>query len=120
MRIGNPDDPADSELLAKASPLFAADKIKIPMLIAHGANDAFVIEAESEQIVAAIEKNGGSVIYVLYPDEGHAFVRPANIQDFLARVERFLAEHLGGRCEPMNGERIEGSSAIVRVIGRAQ
>jgi dipeptidyl aminopeptidase/acylaminoacyl peptidase len=118
-RIGNPDDPADNELLIKASPLFAADKIKIPMLIAHGANDAFVIEAESEQIVAAIEKNGGSVIYVLYPDEGHAFVRPANIQDFLARVERFLAEHLGGRCEPMNGERIEGSSAKVRVIAPA-
>jgi hypothetical protein len=35
-------------------------------------------------------------------------------------VERFLAEHLGGRCEPMNGERIEGSSAIVRMIGPAQ
>ena len=117
-RVGNPDDPADNELLAKASPLFAADKIKIPMLIAHGANDTRVIQAESEQIVAAIEKNGGSVIYVLYPDEGHAFVRPANIQDFLARVEKFLAEHLGGRYEPTNGERIEGSSAIVKEIGR--
>jgi hypothetical protein len=32
-------------------------------------------------------------------------------------VERFLAENLGGRYEPMEGERIEGSSAIVRVIG---
>ncbi len=116
--MGNPDDPADNELLAKASPLFAADKIKIPMLIAHGANDTRVMEAESEQIVAAIEKNGGSVIYVLYPDEGHAFVRPANIQDFLARVEKFLAERLGGRYEPTNGERIEGSSAIVKEIGR--
>ena len=37
--------------------------------------------------------------------------------DFLARVEKFLAEHLGGRCEPMEGERVEGSSAMVRVIG---
>lgn len=117
-RIGNPDDAADNELLAKASPLFAADKIKIPMLIAHGANDARVIQAESEGIVAAIEKNGGSVIYVLYPDEGHGFVRPANNQDFLARVERFLAEQLGGRYEPANGELIEGSSAIVKEIGR--
>jgi dipeptidyl aminopeptidase/acylaminoacyl peptidase len=116
-RVGNPDDAVDNELLAKGSPLFAADKIKIPTLIAHGGNDAHVLAAESEQIVAAIEKNGGSVIYVLYPDEGHAFVRPANIQDFLARVEKFLAEHLGGRYEPTNGERIEGSSAIVKVIG---
>jgi len=70
--------------------------------------------------VAAIETNGGAATYVLYSDEGHGLVRLANSQDFLARVERFLAEHLGGRCEPMEGERIEGSSAIVSVIGRAQ
>jgi hypothetical protein len=57
---------------------------------------------------------------VLYPDEGHVLVRPANNQDFMARVERFLADHLGGRCEPMSGERIDGSSAILRVIRPAQ
>jgi hypothetical protein len=33
-------------------------------------------------------------------------------------VERFLAEHLGGRCEKMEGERIAGSSAIVKEIGK--
>ncbi len=70
--------------------------------------------------MAAIETNGGAATYVRYSDEGHGLVRPTNIQDFLARVEKFLAEHLGGRYEPTNGERIEGSSAIVRVIGRAQ
>jgi hypothetical protein len=36
-RVGNPDDPADRELLANVSPLFAADRINIPMLIAQGA-----------------------------------------------------------------------------------
>jgi dipeptidyl aminopeptidase/acylaminoacyl peptidase len=115
-RVGNPDDPADQELLTNASPLFSADKIRIPILIGQGANDARVKQAESEQIVAAIEKNGGTATYVLYPDEGHGFVRPANRIDFLARVERFLAEHLGGRYEPMRGDRIEGSSAIVREV----
>jgi dipeptidyl aminopeptidase/acylaminoacyl peptidase len=117
-RVGNPDDPADKELLTNASPVFAADRIRIPLLIALGANDSRVKQSEAEQIVAAIEKNGGTATYVLYSDEGHGITRPANRMDFLARVERFLAEHLGGRCEPMNGERIEGSSAIVRVIGR--
>ncbi len=68
-------------------------------------------------MVAAIEKNGRSVIYVQYPDEGHVLVRPANNQDFMTRVEKFLAEHLGGRYEPLEDERIEGSSAVVRVIG---
>jgi dipeptidyl aminopeptidase/acylaminoacyl peptidase len=119
-RIGNPDDPADNELLIKGSPLFAADKIKIPLLIALGGNDPRGRQAESEQIVAAIEKNRGRVTYVLYPDEGHVLVRPANNQDFMARVEKLLAEHLGGRCEPMDGERIAGSSAIVKLVGPAR
>ena len=116
-RVGNPDDPADKELLTNASPLFVADRIRIPLLIALGANDSRVKQSESEQIVAAIEKNGGTATYVLYSDEGHGIARPANNMDFLARVEKFLAEHLGGRYEPMNCERIAGSSAIVREIG---
>jgi dipeptidyl aminopeptidase/acylaminoacyl peptidase len=116
-RVGNPDDPADKELLTSASPIFAADRIRIPLLIALGANDSRVKQSEAEQIVAAIEKNGGTATYVLYPDEGHGLTRPANTMDFLARVEGFLAEHLGGRYEPMNGERNENSSAIVMAIG---
>jgi len=119
-RVGNPDDPADQELLTNASPLFAADRIRIPLLMALGANDSRVKQSEAEEIVAAIEKNGGAATYVLYSDEGHGLTRPSNTMDFLARVERFLAKHLGGRCEPMDGERIEGSSAAVRVIGPAQ
>ena len=119
-RVGNPDDPADRELLANASPLFAADRIKIPMLIAQGANDARVIQSESEQMVAALEKNGGRVTYVLYPDEGHGFpglVRPPNNLDFMARAERFLADHLGGRYEPKDRDRMPDSTAVVKVIG---
>jgi dipeptidyl aminopeptidase/acylaminoacyl peptidase len=53
-RVGNPDDPADQELLRNASPLFAADKIRISLLIAQGAEDPRVPQSESEQIVAAI------------------------------------------------------------------
>lgn len=116
VRIGNIDDPKDADLLHNASPLNFADRIVRPLLIGHGANDPRVKQAESEQIVAAIEKNGGSVTYVLYPDEGHDFVRPENVTDFLARTEQFLAEHLGGRFEPMAADRMPGSTAVVRVI----
>jgi dipeptidyl aminopeptidase/acylaminoacyl peptidase len=115
-RVGNPDDPADNELLTSASPLFAADRIKIPLLIAQGANDPRVKQAESEQIVAAIEKKGGIATYVLYSDEGHGFIRRPNSIDFMARTEKFLAQHLGGRFEPMDGERIAGSTAVVRIV----
>jgi hypothetical protein len=98
-------------------PLFAAERIKIPLLIGLGANDVRVKQSEAEEIVAAIAKNRGTVTYVLYPDEGHVLSRGANRTDFIARAEKFLAEHLGGRCESMEGEKVPGSSAIVKVIG---
>ena len=118
VRMGNVDDPAEAALITHASPLTYADRIVRPLLIGQGGNDARVKPAESEQIVAAIEKRGGSVAYVLYPDEGHGFVRPENNLDFFARAEAFLAAHLGGRMEPFMGERVAGSSAVVRVIGQ--
>jgi dipeptidyl aminopeptidase/acylaminoacyl peptidase len=118
VRMGNVDDPADAALVHEASPLFKASAIKKPLLIGQGANDPRVKQAESEQIVAEIEKNGGRVSYVLYPDEGHGFARPENRIDFNARAEAFLAENLGGRCEPIEGERIPGSTAIVREVGK--
>jgi dipeptidyl aminopeptidase/acylaminoacyl peptidase len=115
-RVGDPDNPADKPLLTRASPLFSADKIKIPLLIGQGANDPRVKQAEAEQIVDAIAKHGGIATYVLYPDEGHGFARPANRLDFIARTEKFLAENLHGRYEPMPGDRIPGSTAKVRVV----
>jgi hypothetical protein len=54
---------------------------------------------------------------VLYGDEGHGFARPENRTDFSARTEAFLAACLGGRAEPLAGERVPGSTAVVRVVG---
>lgn len=118
-RVGDIDNPADAELVRRASPVNFADKIVRPLLIGQGANDPRVKQDESEQIVAAIEKNNGSVTYVLYPDEGHGFQRPENRTDFNARAEKFLAEHLAGRYEPMEGEKMPGSTAVVREIKRS-
>ena len=115
-RIGNIDDPADKQLLESASPLFSAEKIKMPLLIGQGANDPRVKQAESEQIVAAMEKHGLGVTYVVYSDEGHGFARPENSMDFNARAEAFLGQYLGGRVEPMQGDRIPGSTAVVKVV----
>jgi dipeptidyl aminopeptidase/acylaminoacyl peptidase len=115
-RIGNIDDPLDKQLLESASPLFSAGRIKMPLLIGQGANDPRVKQAESEQIVAALEKHGLGVTYVVYPDEGHGFARPENATDFNARAEAFLGQYLGGRIEPLPGERIPGSTAVVKVV----
>ncbi|HEY2749109.1 MAG TPA: S9 family peptidase [Polyangia bacterium] len=115
-RMGDPEK--DKELLRAASPLFSADKIRIPMLIGQGANDPRVNLNESEQIVAALDKNGQHGTYVVYSDEGHGFARPENRVDFYARAEKFLGEQLGGRVEPMSGDKVPGSTATVREIGK--
>jgi len=91
----------DSEEVLKAqSPLFKADQIKAPLLIGQGANDPRVNKAESDQIVAAMRKNGKPVEYYVFPDEGHGFARPVNNMAFNAVSEQFLAKYLGGRYEP--------------------
>jgi dipeptidyl aminopeptidase/acylaminoacyl peptidase len=72
----------------------------VPLLIAQGANDPRVKQAESEQIVAAARRNGKPVEYLLFPDEGHGLARPENRLKFYAAAEQFLAQHLGGRAEP--------------------
>jgi dipeptidyl aminopeptidase/acylaminoacyl peptidase len=55
---------------------------------------------ESLQIVDALEKAGKTVEYIEFPDEGHGFAKPENRLKHYAAAEAFLAEHLGGRCEP--------------------
>ena len=96
-RVGNPD--TEEEFLKSRSPLFKADQIKIPMLIAQGANDPRVKQAEAEQIVAAMKNKGIDYEYMLFPDEGHGFAKPENRIKFYAAAEKFLAQHLGGRYE---------------------
>lgn len=96
-RVGDPETEAD--FLKSRSPLFNVDRIKIPMLIAQGANDPRVKQSESEQIVAAMRAKGIDYEYMLFPDEGHGFAKPENRLRFYATAERFLSKHLGGRAE---------------------
>ncbi|RMF60369.1 MAG: S9 family peptidase [Calditrichaeota bacterium] len=96
-RVGNPDTEAD--FLKSRSPLFKVDRIKIPMLIAQGANDPRVKQTEAEQIVQAMKDKGIEYEYLLFPDEGHGFAKPQNRLKFYAAAEKFLAKHLGGRYE---------------------
>lgn len=96
-RVGNPE--TETEFLKSRSPLFSVDEIRIPMLIAQGANDPRVKQSESEQIVAAMREKGIDYEYMLFEDEGHGFAKPENRLRFYATAERFLAKHLGGRAE---------------------
>ena len=97
-RVGNPA--TEPEFLWSRSPLSRVGDIRVPLLIAQGANDPRVKQAESEQIVAALRDKGIDHEYLLFEDEGHGFAKPDNRLRFYAAAEAFLARHLGGRCEP--------------------
>ncbi|MDE2490375.1 MAG: S9 family peptidase [Elusimicrobia bacterium] len=92
LRVGSVE--TEPDFLKERSPFFHAGRIEIPLLIAQGANDPRVKQAESEQIVAALREKGRAVEYLLFPDEGHGFARPENRLKFYAAAEDFLARHL--------------------------
>ncbi|MBA3751202.1 S9 family peptidase [Candidatus Dependentiae bacterium] len=96
--IGNPDN--EKAFLESRSPLFKADAIKIPILIAQGAQDPRVKQEESEQIIAVLKKRGIPHTYLLFNDEGHVFTNASNKLKLYATAEEFLSKFLGGRCEP--------------------
>jgi dipeptidyl aminopeptidase/acylaminoacyl peptidase len=111
-RVGDPRTEAGLALLEERSPLSYAENIRKPLLIAQGANDPRVKQAESDQIVDAMMAHGIPVTYVLYPDEGHGFAVPENNLSFFAVAEGFLAACLGGRVEPV-GDDFGGASIQV-------
>jgi dipeptidyl aminopeptidase/acylaminoacyl peptidase len=112
-RIGDPRTEEGRALLRDRSPLHRVRSIKKPLLIAQGANDIRVKQAESEQIVAAMKENELPVTYLLYPDEGHGLERPENRLSWYAIAEAFLARHLGGRAESI-GNDLVGAGLEVR------
>lgn len=93
-RVGDPDTDSGRSLLESRSPLTVADQICRPLLIVQGAQDPRVPRAESDRIVAALQANNVPVIYLLFPDEGHGLMRPANRLAFCAIAEAFLARQL--------------------------
>jgi len=123
-RMGNPGSEGGLALLKAASPLYKADQITKPLLIAQGANDPRVKQAESDQIVGAMKDAGIPVTYVLYPDEGHGFAKPTNNIAFFAIAENFLAECLGARAEPLGDVLVPSSAEILEgaehVVGLAK
>jgi dipeptidyl aminopeptidase/acylaminoacyl peptidase len=91
-QIGDPEK--DYELLKAASPLFHVDKIKAPLLVAQGAQDPRVKQAESDQIVEALKERGIDVPYLLKENEGHGFRNEENRFEFYQWLEKFLGQHL--------------------------
>ena len=87
-KVGHPEK--DEELLRSVSPVFHADKIKVPLFIAQGARDPRVNKAESDQMVAALAARGVKVEYMVKDNEGHGFRNEENRFEFYEAMEKFL------------------------------
>ena len=91
--MGDPTT-ADTVRLYNISPLFHADKVKNPVMVLQGANDPRVLQIESDEIVEAVKKNNVPVEYVVFPDEGHGFVKKKNEIRGYGQILQFLEQHL--------------------------
>lgn len=91
--MGDPNA-ADSVRLKNISPLYNYQKIKKPLIVFQGTNDVRVLKVESDEIVAGVKKNGVPVEYVVYPDEGHGFVKKENQITTSKRTLEFLDKYL--------------------------
>ncbi len=84
----------EEERLRRISPLFHAENIRRPLLVIQGANDPRVVQVESDEMVAAVRKGGVPVEYIIFPDEGHGFLRRENRITAAEAYLSFLEEHL--------------------------
>jgi len=98
LEMGDPNT-ADSTRLYDISPVFHGDKVKNPVMVLQGATDPRVLQVESDEMVAAIKKNGVPVEYVLFEDEGHGFVKKENQIEGYSKVLTFLDKYLKGKVK---------------------
>lgn len=111
-RIGDWETVDGVQFLKDCSPISYVDRINKPLLIAQGAFDPRVKQAEADQIVEAMQQNNIPVIYALYPSEGHGFANPRNRLSFYALTEQFLSLILGGKAEPI-GNDFQGANFVL-------
>ncbi|MBK8491688.1 MAG: S9 family peptidase [Saprospirales bacterium] len=93
--LGDPFS-ADSTRLYDISPVFHGDKVKNPVMVLQGANDPRVLQVESDEMVEAMRKNNVPVEYMIFPDEGHGFVKKENEIKGYGAIVTFLNQYLKG------------------------
>ncbi len=99
--MGDPGT-SDSVHLKEASPLYNYEKINKPLMVLQGANDVRVLKVESDEIVAGVKKNGVPVEYVLFPDEGHGFVKKQNQIEADEKILKFLDKYVRPKPVKLN------------------
>jgi dipeptidyl aminopeptidase/acylaminoacyl peptidase len=88
------DPVKDKARFEDRSPIFFVGQIKAPLLLLAGGHDPRCPKEETEQVVEAIKKRGGTAESKIYENEGHGFARVENQIDAYQRVADFLKAHV--------------------------
>ncbi len=90
--IGDPSK--ESDLFKAISPLFHAEKIKMPILMFQGGRDRYNSITDINQFVQKVKNNGGNIKYTFFEEEGRRIRKEENIILYYQQVEDFLSRNL--------------------------
>lgn len=90
--IGDPTKEYD--LFKAISPLFHAEKVKMPILMFQGGRDRYNSITDVNQFVQKIKNSGGNIQYVYFEDEGRRLRNEENIVFYYQQLEDFLKKNL--------------------------
>jgi dipeptidyl aminopeptidase/acylaminoacyl peptidase len=85
----------DTQKLESYSPASQAEKIKVPIFLAHGKEDDIALPSQAELMRNALDKAGKPYEWMMVPQEGHGFYAAKNRIAFYEKLEAFLAKYIG-------------------------
>jgi dipeptidyl aminopeptidase/acylaminoacyl peptidase len=85
-----------SDIYLKVSPFFFADKLKTPLLIVHGAEDANpgTTPIQSSKLYEAIRGNGGTTRLVVLPHEPHWYTAMESNEQLVYEMLRWFDKYV--------------------------
>lgn len=84
----------DAAELRARSPVFFADQIQAPVLLAYGRTDPRVTREHGDDMKAALTRHGKTFEFLIEGEEGHGFRKEEKSIGFYTSVDRFLKQHL--------------------------
>lgn len=112
LRVGDPSKPQEAKQMREASALHHLNRIKAPMLLTTGSKDDRIPQPQMGDMAQALAAKGKEVVYFYYPEEVHDYRQPQSWISFWAIAEQFLAQHLGGRSQPVGDDLAEGGLVV--------
>ncbi len=89
-RIHYNEDPYKFNKFLKFSPIWFADNVKTPVLLAHGIEDPYVPVGQYYQFYRALKDKGKDVRLLLFPREGHGFRERKHVEKFYREIFSWL------------------------------